>query len=53
MKYFFENCVPAECMPNDYGGKLESVQELHRKCIEQLRERRLYFQAEEDMRKNC
>lgn len=52
MSDFFQNCVPAECMPSDYGGELPTAAELHEKCIEQLNKRRQYFQAEERMRKN-
>lgn len=40
---FFEKYIPRSHMPSDYGGDLESCEELHEKNRELLMEMRDYF----------
>lgn len=44
---FYQECVPKSHLPSDFGGDLESVEELHRKHRESLMELRDYFKLEE------
>lgn len=44
---FYKECIPKSCLPSDYGGDLESVEEMHNKQRETLMELRDYFIMEE------
>lgn len=44
---FHEKYIPKSCLPSDYGGDLESIEELHNKQREELMEMRDYFIMEE------
>ncbi|CRL02024.1 CLUMA_CG015172, isoform A [Clunio marinus] len=44
---FYETVIPRSCLPSNYGGELESVEELSRKNLEQLKELKDYFMIEE------
>lgn len=44
---FFEEHIPKACIPSDYGGDLESVEELHSRHKALLMEMREYFELEE------
>ena len=45
---FYETTIPKESLPSDYGGDLESVEQLNKKNAEQLVELKEYFIAEQD-----
>jgi len=44
---FYQECVPKSHLPSDYGGDLESVEDLHKKQRENLMKMRNYFLFEE------
>jgi hypothetical protein len=44
---FFEKFLPKAAMPNDYGGDLASISELHEKNCEILCSFKEYFELEE------
>jgi hypothetical protein len=44
---FYRECVPKSHLPSDFGGDLESVEELHMKNRKYLMELRDYFISEE------
>ncbi|CAG9803040.1 unnamed protein product [Chironomus riparius] len=44
---FFEKYVPRHCMPSDYGGSLQSFDELYSKNVETLMSMKEYFSLEE------
>lgn len=44
---FYEEFIPKSCLPSDYGGDLDSVEELHKKHKEVLMSLNEYFQLEE------
>lgn len=44
---FYRECVPKSHLPSDFGGDLESVEELHKQHRESLMELRDYFMMEE------
>ena len=44
---FYEECVPKSHLPSDFGGDLESVEELHKKHRAKLMTLREYFLMEE------
>jgi hypothetical protein len=44
---FYSECVPKSHLPKDFGGDLESVEELHQQHRENLMELRDYFMMEE------
>ncbi|RZC42609.1 alpha-tocopherol transfer protein-like, partial [Asbolus verrucosus] len=50
METFYCECVPASCLPEEYGGELPSGEELNRRAIEQFRELKPFFEAEEKLR---
>ncbi|XP_063709067.1 alpha-tocopherol transfer protein-like [Culicoides brevitarsis] len=39
--------IPLSCLPSDFGGELESVEELHNKFRQELVDLKPYFEAEE------
>lgn len=44
---FYENCLPKSCLPSDYGGDLDSIDELHDRHRKSLMELRDFFLIEE------
>lgn len=44
---FYAEHIPKSCLPSDFGGDLESVEELHEKHCAELMGLRNYFIAEE------
>lgn len=50
MEEFYRQ-IPQECLPEEYGGTLDCVRELHNKTIERLRGMKEFFDAEESQRK--
>ncbi|EFA04969.1 clavesin-1 [Tribolium castaneum] len=47
MDEIYEKCVPAACLPKEYGGELPTCEELNRRTVEQFRELKKFFEAEE------
>ncbi|XP_055544981.1 alpha-tocopherol transfer protein-like isoform X2 [Wyeomyia smithii] len=47
---FYEEWIPRECLPSDYGGHLKSVAELHKEHIKTFESLRPYYLAEERQR---
>jgi hypothetical protein len=47
-EHFYENHIPRSCLPSDYGGDLESIEELGRKNFQELKMLRDYYKTEED-----
>jgi len=47
MEKFYEKHIPKSHLPSDYGGDLESIEELHQKQIKLLNIQRQYFIVEE------
>ncbi|XP_066144708.1 alpha-tocopherol transfer protein-like [Euwallacea fornicatus] len=45
--------VPKKCWPADYGGDLPSVEELHKRTIQQFNEKQDFWALEEEIRKKC
>lgn len=45
---FYENHIPKSHMPSDYGGDLESVEDLSKKTRNKLMEADGYFKYEEN-----
>ncbi|XP_044763489.1 alpha-tocopherol transfer protein-like [Coccinella septempunctata] len=52
MDVFFENCVEADCIPADYGGKLPSVRAMSEATLENMKRRSEWYVIEESLRKN-
>ncbi|XP_053695187.1 alpha-tocopherol transfer protein-like isoform X2 [Sabethes cyaneus] len=50
LEKLYEEWIPRECLPSDYGGYLKSVAELHQDHIKKLESLRSYFLAEEQQR---
>lgn len=46
---FYKEFVPKSCLPSEYGGDLESMEELHKKHSVSLMQLREYFLFEERM----
>lgn len=46
---FYNECIPKSCLPSDYGGDLESVEELHNKNRKTLTSMRDYFLMDDRM----
>lgn len=44
---FYADWIPKSCLPSDYGGTLETIQELSDKNREELTKMREYFLYEE------
>jgi hypothetical protein len=44
---FYEEHIPKSCLPSDYGGDLDSIEELHKKHKELLMSQNEYFLLEE------
>lgn len=44
---FFDEVVPRSCMPSDFGGDLESIEELHKQTCIELNNQNYYFLMEE------
>jgi hypothetical protein len=44
---FYKECVPKSCLPKDYGGELESVEELRMKQRQTFNAMKDYFLYEE------
>lgn len=44
---FYEEWIPKCCLPSDYGGELESIDELHNKHRKTILKMRDYFLLEE------
>lgn len=47
LESFYEEHIPKSNLPSDYGGDLESIEELHNKQREEFMEMRKYFLMEE------
>lgn len=47
LEKFFEEHIPRACIPSDYGGDLDSVEELHSRHKALLMEMKEYFALEE------
>ena len=45
---FYEKHIPRSCLPSDYGGDLESVEDLSKKNLEELKDLTDYYNVEED-----
>lgn len=50
MELFYKH-IPKECLPEDYGGTLNSVRDLHNQTVAKLKEMKEFFDAEEAQRK--
>lgn len=48
---FYENFVPKSHLPSDYGGDLESLEELHKKSCKKITGLKDYFLFEEQQAK--
>jgi hypothetical protein len=46
---FYKNHVPRSCLPRDYGGDLESVEELSKKNLELWKKHKEYFRYDEEL----
>lgn len=46
---FYEEWIPKSCLPSDYGGDLESIEDLQNKHRKSLLKMREYFLLEERM----
>lgn len=46
---FYKEWIPKSCLPSDYGGDLESVEELHEMQRKSLMKMRDYFLLTEQM----
>lgn len=44
---FYRDYIPKSCLPSDYGGDLESIDELHEKHCKEFVRLRDYYIAEE------
>jgi hypothetical protein len=53
MEEFHREWIPASYLPEEYGGMLSSVEKLNQKTIEQFRELKPFFEAEEKLRSQC
>lgn len=42
--------IPKSCLPNEYGGELGSIEELHAKFVKEFVKKADYFFAEEQHR---
>lgn len=40
---FYDECIPKSCLPSDYGGDLESIEELHDRHKKSMMKLRDYF----------
>lgn len=49
MDTFFKDHVPSSCMPEEYGGDLASCDVLNQKTVEQLKDLKEFFDAEEKL----
>ena len=47
LEEFYKNVVPKQCLPSDFGGDLESKEQLNKKNSQQLVNLRKYFIAEQ------
>lgn len=47
MEKFYTECIPKKCLPSDFGGDLESVEELHQKHCKEFTRLQSFFLAEE------
>jgi hypothetical protein len=47
-EHFYENHIPKSCLPRDYGGDLESIEELSQKNLQELKKLQNYFKIEEE-----
>ena len=47
LEHFYKEHIPKSNLPSDYGGDLESIEELHKKQREEFMEMREYFLMEE------
>ncbi|CAG9831433.1 unnamed protein product [Diabrotica balteata] len=47
MQDFFEDCVPASCMPSNYGGELGALDELHEESNNYLTKLKTFYEIEE------
>ncbi|KAF2886495.1 hypothetical protein ILUMI_19678, partial [Ignelater luminosus] len=52
MEIFYKQYIPRKCLPEEYGGDLPTVRELHGKTIEKLTDLQSHFDAEELQRHN-
>lgn len=50
MNLFYEKFLPKKCLPEDYGGDLPLIRELHQRNIEKLTDMQPHFEAEERQR---
>ncbi|XP_030757202.1 alpha-tocopherol transfer protein-like [Sitophilus oryzae] len=44
--------IPKQCLPEEYGGDLPSIEVLHEKTVKQYTEKQDFWKLEEKMRKN-
>lgn len=51
MNQFYKEWVPAACLPKEYGGELPPVEEMNKKMVQEFRELKPHFEAEEKLRK--
>lgn len=51
MDKFYKDVMPMDYMPSDYGGTLESVELMHEKDVNHLKDLKPYFDDEEVWRK--
>lgn len=50
MEQFYENVIPRSGLPNDFGGELKSVAEMHEQFKNEFYNLREYFRSEEEQR---
>lgn len=48
---FYEDFIPKACLPNDYGGDLDTIEVLHQKQCKVLQEANELFYFEEKVLK--
>ncbi|KYB26927.1 alpha-tocopherol transfer protein-like [Tribolium castaneum] len=53
MNQFYKDCIPSSCLPKEYGGELATVEEMNEKMIQEFRELKPFFEAEEKLRSYC
>lgn len=46
---FYKDCIPKSHLPSNYGGDLESIEVLHEKTCQKIKDIAEYFELEEEM----
>lgn len=46
MEKFYEDHIPKSCLPSDFGGDLQSVEELHQASIKEFSQNKKFFVEE-------